>query len=272
VITNGIFAEENGRLGNQLFWLGLLFAIRQRRGHEFYLPHNGEALWQGFDLDVASDGPDCDHVFHEVDGSCNYDADVFGQPDGTSFIGYFQSYRYLEDCQPALLRFLRFKFSYRALGECILFSYRRKYRRPLVSLNVRRGDYLNPDAEDVWGNLAKDGYYERAVAAIGHDVTYVVVSDDLPWCRQFFDLECVEFADFDPFTSMCILAGCDVNVVANSTFSWWGAYLNPRSEVYAPSRWWRAQAPPNDRQDDIVPPGWRTIPSFACRTSSATQV
>ena len=59
------------------------------------------------------------------------------------------------------------------------------------------------------------------------------------------------------------MAGCDVNIVANSSFSWWGAYLNPASDVYAPSRWFGpAMGPPNDRQDDIVPPSWRTIPVF----------
>ena len=51
------------------------------------------------------------------------------------------------------------------------------------------------------------------------------------------------------------MAGCDVNIVANSSFSWWGAYLNPAADVYAPSRWFGpAMDPPNDRQDDIVPP------------------
>jgi hypothetical protein len=59
------------------------------------------------------------------------------------------------------------------------------------------------------------------------------------------------------------MTGCDVNVVANSTYSWWGAYLNPTGEVYAPSRWFGPTMPaPNDRQDDIVPPAWRIIPAF----------
>jgi hypothetical protein len=60
------------------------------------------------------------------------------------------------------------------------------------------------------------------------------------------------------------MAGCDVNVIANSSYSWWGAYLNPAAEVYAPSRWFGpAMPPPNDRQNDIVPPSWRRIPVFA---------
>ena len=57
------------------------------------------------------------------------------------------------------------------------------------------------------------------------------------------------------------MARCDVNVIANSTFSWWAAYLNREAEVYAPSRWFGpAMAPPNDRPDDILLPSWRTVP------------
>jgi len=70
-----------------------------------------------------------------------------------------------------------------------------------------------------------------------------------------------EFVDIDTHTSLCVMAGCDVNVIANSTFSWWAAYLNPQAEVYAPSRWFGpAMPPPNDRQDDILHPSWRQIP------------
>jgi hypothetical protein len=262
--TNAIFAEKWGRLGNQLFEIGQLFAVSQRRGHDFYLARNGETLWDCFDLDVPAEGPECAHRFDEVNGSCNYDPRVFEQPDGTSYHGYFQSYRYLEDCKASLVRFLRFNVTYRAYSEALLFAYRRRYRKPLVSVHVRRGDYVNPGAEDHWGNLASDGYYRRAVEAIGSDVTYLVFSDDLAWCRRSLDLEDVEFADFDTGTSLCLMTGCDVNVIANSTFSWWGAFLNPMGEVYAPSRWFGpAMSPPNDRQDDILPPAWRTIPTFA---------
>jgi hypothetical protein len=263
MITNGAFSNRYGRLGNQIFQVALLFAVGQRRGHDFYLSRNDEALWDCFDLDVPTDGAPCTYRFDEVNGSCNYDPRAFEQPDGTAYHGYFQSYRYLDECKASLVRFLRFNGSYRALTEAMLFAYRRRHGRPLVSVHVRRGDYVVPDAEGSWGNLASDGYYERAVQAIGDDVAYLVFSDDLAWCRRSFDLECVEFVDVDHCTSLCLMTGCDVNVVANSSFSWWGAYLNPRAEVYAPSRWFgTAMPPPNDRQDDILPPAWRTIPTF----------
>ena len=263
MITNATFGERFGRLGNQLFQLGLLFAIRERHGHDFYLPRRGESLWECFDLDVSADGPECTHEFHEVHGSCNYDPSVFEQPDGTSYHGYFQSYRYLEHCRESLTRCLRFNVKHRGPSEALLFGYRRRYGRPLVSVHVRRGDIVEPRMENHWGNLAKDGYYERAVAAVGDDVTYLVFSDDLEWCRQSLALERAAFVAVDHFTALRMMTGCDVNIVANSTFSWWGSYLNPTADVYAPSRWFGpSRRPPNDRQDDILLPEWRTIPVY----------
>ena len=179
MITNGSFGQQYGRLGNQLFQLGLLFAVSQQRGHDFYLARNGEPLWDCFDLDIPDDGPECTYRFDEVNGSCNYDPRVFEQPDGTRYHGYFQSYRYLEDCKAPLERFLRFKFDHRALSAAMLYAYRRRYRRPLVSMHIRRGDYVETGFEHAWGNLASDGYYERAIDAIGGDVTYLVFSGDL---------------------------------------------------------------------------------------------
>lgn len=262
MITNATFAQRLGRLGNQLFQVGMLFAVSRRCGYDFYLPHDGEALWDCFDLEVAASGPECVHRFEEVNGPCNYDPRVFEQPDGTSYHGFFQSYRYLEGCRDELVEFLRFKQGVRARSEAMLFAHRRRHRRPLVSVHVRRGDYLTP-ANERFGNLAADGYYDRVVEAIGDDVTYLVFSDDLAWCRRSLGLDRAVFVDVGHCASLCLMTGCDVNVVANSSFSWWGAYLNPAGEAYAPSPWFApGMPPPNDRQGDIVPPAWRTIPVY----------
>ncbi|MEY2461026.1 MAG: hypothetical protein QOG30_2856 [Acidimicrobiaceae bacterium] len=263
MITIPPFSEAYGRLGNQMFHLGLLFAVSQRRGYDFYLPHAGESLWKCFDLDVPDSGPECTHRFDESRGWCMYDPDVFEQPDGTGFHGFFQSYRYLEDCRESYLKLLQFNVRHRALCEASLFAYRRRSRRPLASIHVRRGDYVSPGDEDKWGDLAGDGYYRRAVEAIGDDVTYLVFSDDLAWCRESLCIEGAEYADFDQFTSLCLMSRCDVNIIANSSFSWWAAYLNPTADVYAPKKWFGpAMPPPDDRQADIVLPSWRTIPTF----------
>jgi hypothetical protein len=260
VITISTFGQRYGRLGNQLFQIGLLFVVAQRRGYDFYLPHNGEAVWECFDLDIPADGPECTHRFDEVNGSCNYDPRVFEQPDGTAYHGYFQSYRYLDE---SFVSALRFRIEHRALAEAMLFAYRRRYRRPLVSVHVRRKDYVSTGFADTWGDLAADGYYQRVVAELDEDVTYLVFSDDILWCRRSLNLGSAQFVDVDPYTSLCMMTRCDINVLANSSFSWWGAFLNSSSDVYAPSRWYGpAMPPPNDVQNDIVPPTWRTIPAF----------
>jgi len=240
--------------------------VRHRRGHDFYLRRDGESLWTCFDPDVATDGPPCAHRFDEVDGSCNFDPRVFDQPDGTAFHGYYQSYRYVEGCEDALRRALPFRRPYRAHAEALAFATRRKYGRPLVAIHVRRGDYVQPGFEDVWGNLTADGYYARAVDLIGDEVTYVVFSDDIAGCRETLGLEEAIYADVDAETSLCLMTICDAVVVANSSFSWWGAFLNPTAEIYAPSRWFGPDMPPpNDRQDDVVPPSWRRIPALSPR-------
>jgi hypothetical protein len=248
-------------LGNQLFQLAMLFAVRERRGHQFFLPRDGAVLWDCFDLDVPAVGPECAHRFHERNGSCNFDSTVFEQPDGTVFDGFFQSYRYVDEHRDALRRFLTFRPENHAYSEAMLFAARRRLGRPLVAVHVRRQDYVSTGHADVWGDLARDGYYDRAIGSIGDGVAYLVFSDDLDWCRDSLPLEPAEFVDVDTATSLCMMSRCDVNVIANSTFSWWGAYLNPEADVYAPARWFGpAMGPPNDRQDDILPPWWRQVP------------
>lgn len=263
MITSSCFGPEFGKLGNQIFQVGLLFGIGKRRGHEYFLTRDGEQLWDCFDLDIQRTGPGCTNHFGEENGSCNYDPRVFEQPDGTLFHGYFQCYRYFEGCEEELRRVLRFRIEHRARSEATLFALRRRYRRPLVAVHVRRGDYVSTGASDEWGDLAGDGYYDRAVAAIGSDVKYLVFSDDIPWCRQSLGVEDALYVDLDAYTSLCMMTGCDINVIANSTFSWWGAYLNRGADVYAPSRWYGPAMPaPNDVQNDILLPSWRKIPVY----------
>ena len=193
-------------------------------------------------------------------------------PDGTAYHGFFQSYRYLEGCEVSLRRFLRFKQIYRARAEAILFTYQRRHQRPLVSLHVRRGDYVSTGFDERWGNLATDGYYERAVEAIGDDVSYLVFSDDLPWCRQFFDLERIEgLSDVDHCTSLCLMSRCDVNVIANSTaIARVGCLLEPDRRGVCAKPMVRARHAPAERSTRTTScsPGWRTIPAFVGKRDS----
>ncbi len=116
-----------------------------------------------------------------------------------------------------------------------------------VSIHIRRGDYLtNPLFKDIC-NL---NYYQEAIqymnAYIKPDV-YCVFSDDMDWCKThlstFLDFEKCIFIDWnkskDSYIDMQLISMCKHNIIANSTFSWWGAWLNtnPDKTVIAPKKW-----------------------------------
>jgi hypothetical protein len=114
--------------------------------------------------------------------------------------------------------------------------------RPLVGLHVRRGDFLS------WGNLLGfsvvldwDNYYRAAAQRFPSDVVFLVFSDDLRWCEEYFSGRLPRFQLMSGGTDiqdLFTLARCDHVIVSNSSFSYWGAALNQRGGmVVAPSRW-----------------------------------
>ena len=132
-----------------------------------------------------------------------------------------------------------------------------------VSLHVRRTDYLSLS----YANPCPLDYYEKSVAEVlakHAGVQLFLFSDDIPWCRQQFDFPCpVMFVDHNDATTahedMWLMSRCRHHIIANSTFSWWGAWLgvDETGEVYAPQNWF---ADPTMDSTAIVPETWRRIP------------
>lgn len=127
-----------------------------------------------------------------------------------------------------------------------------------VSIHVRRGDYagLFP--------LLDKNYYDQAMSYFLHkykDVRFYVFSNDIPWCRENLNSDSITFVDWntglDSPYDMWLMTQCRHNIIANSSFSWWGAWLNSHEgkEVIAP-RVWDFQ---KNRSEDIYCPGWMTI-------------
>ena len=110
-----------------------------------------------------------------------------------------------------------------------------------VSLHVRRGDYLN--LKNI--NVLDVGYYKKAVEYVRKIVekpTFFIFSDDLEWCKKslgFLD-DCI-YVDYTQteIEDLKLMSFCRHNIIANSSFSWWGAWLNknPNKTVIAPKGW-----------------------------------
>ena len=135
-----------------------------------------------------------------------------------------------------------------------------------VSVHVRRGDYVsNPAANAVHGTCSP-AWYGRAMdrmAQVQENTKFFVFSDDPVWAKanlpqgpQMVFVE--QQKDGRDHQDMHLMAACQHHIIANSSFSWWGAWLNPNPQkrVIAPSRWFNES--PNDTKD-LIPVGWERL-------------
>ena len=113
-----------------------------------------------------------------------------------------------------------------------------------VSIHVRRGDYLLPQNQDLFGNICTDMYYENAVKKMMEsrpDCTFYLFTNDNQWLRERkdFPIVLVELPGNRDYETLMLMSRCRHNILANSSFSWWASYLNdnPDKQVIAPAEW-----------------------------------
>jgi hypothetical protein len=179
--------------------------------------------------------------------------------------GYFQSPEYFRGSEDLL----RSEFQIRDEGgDSFRYWKSRLAAGNGISLHVRRGDFLDTGIISVHGVLAAN-YYARALALIdcriGFQAAVFVFTDDPDWVRTNLNLgrkfELISDLTMKPVEEMALMAMCAHHVIANSTFSWWGAWLNPDSskEVVAPRRWFSADAGRRMNTVDLFPEGWLLV-------------
>ena len=114
-------------------------------------------------------------------------------------------------------------------------------------IHVRRGDYLN--CTHVYGTLGEE-YYKRAMALFQSDTEFIVLSNDIAWCKQQPWLAHCEMIDEpNELKALAIMGSCEGAIIPNSTFAWWGAMISAKKVVY-PSRWFY------DLKPDLFPQSW----------------
>jgi len=136
-----------------------------------------------------------------------------------------------------------------------------------ISLHIRRGDYLETEINrKLYGNICTLNYYEQAINLIKERVEnpcFFIFSDDINWCKENLKTENSEFIDWNTgdnsYIDMQLMSLCKNNILANSTFSWWGAWLNENKNkiVIVPSKFLNNMIPEN--MDTFVPKNWIRI-------------
>lgn len=200
-------------------------------------------------------------IYTEPDAS--FHPEVLNLPDNVYLKGYWQNERYFMDIRPRLLR----EFTPNMITDYTRRTANRIQRRPSVSLHVRRGDYVNNPLTNKFHGLTPVEYYMQALEYVRKklaDPQLFVFSDDIKWCKSNLPFaKAAEFITGNPPERACedlyLMSLCDSNIIANSSFSWWGAWLNENRNktVVAPKSWFQDKAASKAMQ--IVPKNWHRI-------------
>jgi hypothetical protein len=189
-----------------------------------------------------------------------YDPKFFEQPDGTYLDGMFQSEKFFGSAADVL----RLHFTARYPSPPHLIALEDQIRRgPSVAVHFRRGDYVRNSAFNREMGVISMGYYNRAVRMLQErypGLTWFIFSDDIEKVSQEFTppgphVFVRAHASDSPFEHIRLMSACDHAVIGNSTFAWWGAWLNSSAgrTVIAPNPWFAASG--HDGRD-LLPEGW----------------
>lgn len=167
-----------------------------------------------------------------------YDDSLFSIKDDTEVRGYFQSQRYFFDNRCNVIRWFTLRPRYEAqLNEVICDLPGDPAQR--CCIHVRRGDYLemkNCNREEGWA--LPESYYRNAISMLPSGLKICFITNDPQWCRQtFYDLDAYYLPkNYPSAVEMLLMTSCKFNIISNSTFSWWGAWLNqiPEKFIIAP--------------------------------------
>lgn len=196
-----------------------------------------------------------------VEPHFNYWAGIQQLPSSAYLFGYWQSERYFQDIANVIRTDFAFKqpFSEKNADLAQQIS-----QVNAVSIHVRRGDYVqNPAANAVHG-LCSLAYYQAAVFAMSQRVEqpcFFVFSDDIEWVKANLPLSSCQYIShnqgIDSYNDMRLMSLCQHHIIANSSFSWWGAWLNPSPTkiVIAPKKWFAI----DNNISDLLPQEWLSL-------------
>jgi len=226
-----------GRMGNALFQLSAAIGYAKKHNTEYLFPRWNESVY----FNIAPEHFPSFFRYQNKYEEKNFWHEEIPFIPNVSLHGYFQSEKYFTHCKDEIKALLMPKQMPQSLDCC--------------SVHVRRGDYVK--LADFHTNLGMD-YYFKAMEQIPN-AKFLIVFDDPGWCHQHFTGN--DFTIKGPGSAIDdfkTLISCTHNIIANSSFSWWGAYLNknPNKIVVSPKNWFGPKLSHDHPIHDLIPEGW----------------
>jgi hypothetical protein len=274
VNQNAVIGQMTGGLGNQLFVIAATYAYCKKYNKNFYIT----ASWK----DYSKERPDYwDNILSFIKLNRNlvfnsqikkvksyeYKSSEYKEiPEFNHNIilkGYFQSEKYFKEYKNEIRTMLSLPEYYKKLANVKLAKFGEEI---IVAIHIRRGDYLKHPG--VYHILSKN-YYDNAKKVleekIGFRPIYLYFSNDKKWVKEHFILEGKDeiIEELKDYVEFAIMSQCHHFIIANSTFSWWAAYLSNTLErilpkiVIVPENWYGEKW--TEDWKDIYPEGWIRI-------------
>lgn len=250
-----------GGLGNQMFQYAFAKSMVEK-GLEIYLDdRDGNKLKAYFNVDIPSAalsdvkrlGDTSYDVRHRIrrkifgikksvyiDKEYGFQNEVYSL-DNKYFEGYWQSEKYFVEIKEEISQVFQMKNHMTLYQQEVLDKIE---SCEAVGVHIRRGDYLQLD--EMYGNICTPGYYKQAMDSFAGlpDIKFFIFSNDYEFCKERYNYNNVYVvkSEDDLLASnmdMYLMSRCKHNIIANSSFSWWGAWLNSNASkiVIAPKKW-----------------------------------
>jgi len=226
-----------GRLGNQLFQISVAIGYAQEFGYNFGF--SSDWVYKKYFKKELTDIDQKNYKIYQE--NCDYE-ELENVGDDVSFSGYFQSEKYFKNCEKLIKYYFEPKEEINKKNSC--------------SIHIRRGDYIN------LGHVISLDYYIKSINYINNldnKCNYVLFSDDIDWCKKnlnsFYKLNNhIEFFEKNEIESLFEMSNCIYSIVANSSLSWWGAWLGRKKIILRPEKPFK-----NEIREHYYPEEWIKI-------------
>lgn len=248
-----VSANLKGGLGNQMFQISAAISLALKNEDDFgfdfegcFTPNQGNTSISYIDNLYRNIKRLKNYKFEKLYNEIKFSFEKIEYSNNLLIDGYFQSEKYFYEFKDII------KSIFYVEDRILPFS------GFITSVHVRRGDYCkNTD----FHNLLTIDYYKKAIEYIGHG-NFLFFSDDIEWVKKNFISDNFLYSESkDELEDFYLMSKCNNNIIANSTFSWWSAYLNPNENkvVISPSHSnWFGIKGPKDTQD-LIPNSWIQI-------------
>lgn len=221
--------------------------VAEQLNTEFVLPTKSHAGHYG-DISPDFSGFSYPFKFQDVNLPNKINQPTFGYTpldikDDSEMHGFYQAHQYFDDIRDKLIN-KYFKFSDEVIEKASKFS----LPENSVGISVRRGDYLGLQHNHCVLSIK---YYQDSLSRILNEINgdveeFYTFSDDIPWCKSVCDDKMI-FVEAEPFVQLYLMTQMKHLILSNSTFAWWGGYLNNRGgKIVIPDPWF---GPANDHHD-----------------------